>query len=216
MAAPAEPGPDPAIAADPPRPPPVADAAPPAATVAPRAAPRPEPRPGRGTLPGQAPPAAARAEPPAAPRSAAQAGAEARARTGEQPRAQSGAQPGGRAGERAGERAAGAGGGITAGRAGQSEAADEGARASWAASVRTRIERAKAFPPEAAGAAGRVTIALRIGADGALRSVSVAAGSGHAALDAAAIAAVRRAAPFPPAPAGVPGGDFRLTIRFDR
>jgi protein TonB len=110
------------------------------------------------------------------------------------------------------------GGGEAAGQRGRAEAAGAGeaARAAWAAAVRARIERAKAWPQGAAGASGRVALIIRIGADGRLLGAVVAQGSGDAALDAAAVAAVRRAAPFPPAPAGVPGAAFRLTIRFDR
>lgn len=119
----------------------------------------------------------------------------------------------------AGSRAAGAGGGAVAGVNG---AATEGslspgerrsALAEWGGQIRARIERAKRRP--ATGGAGRVMLALRVGRDGRLVSVSVAQ-SGGSALDAAALAAVRAAGRFPPAPAALaePSYAFTLPLRF--
>lgn len=49
---------------------------------------------------------------------------------------------------------------------------------------------------------GVVTVGFEIGADGGVLRVAVVASSGAAALDAVAIDHIRRAAPFPPPPAG--------------
>ena len=46
------------------------------------------------------------------------------------------------------------------------------------------------------------TIAFAIASNGGLASVSVARGSGSAALDRAAVSVIRKAAPFPRPPAG--------------
>lgn len=90
--------------------------------------------------------------------------------------------------------------------------------ADWAGGIRARVERRKAYPREAraARAAGTVVLRLTVGADGGLLAASVAQGSGHAALDAAALDAVRRAGPLPPAPKGF-GAErqvFSLPLRF--
>ena len=51
------------------------------------------------------------------------------------------------------------------------------------------------------GGGGRVVVALKIGAAGQIAAASMSASSGDGAIDSAAVAAVRRAGPFP-APAG--------------
>ncbi len=69
----------------------------------------------------------------------------------------------------------------------------------YGAAVRAAIGRHK---PRAAGARGKATVTFSIGALGGLRSVGVSRSSGNKQLDQAAIASVRRAAPFPSPPAG--------------
>ena len=49
---------------------------------------------------------------------------------------------------------------------------------------------------------GTATISFAIASNGGLASVSVARGSGSAALDRAAVSVIRKAAPFPRPPAG--------------
>lgn len=121
----------------------------------------------------------------------------------------------------AAQTAAGQGGTDAAGDDGAATAATvaEGAsqdlRAEWGAGIRARIERRKAYPRDAAGAEGTVTLRLTVAADGRLRAVSVLQSSGHAALDAAALRAVERAGRFPPAPRGVQGeATFTLPVSF--
>lgn len=84
--------------------------------------------------------------------------------------------------------------------------------ADWGVQIMARIERAR---PRVRGQ-GQVTLALRIGRDGSLAAISVQHGSGIAALDEAALSAVRRAGRFPPAPDGLQEASyaFTLPIRF--
>lgn len=122
------------------------------------------------------------------------------------------------------QKAAGAGGGANAGDNGAAEAAtlskakEQDLRARWGATIRARIEARKRYPAAAGRAQGRVTVALSVARTGALGGVSVARSSGNAALDQAALEAVRRAGRFPAAPAGLARAsyDFSLTIQFAR
>ena len=68
------------------------------------------------------------------------------------------------------------------------------------AAVRERIVRSLSYPPRARkmGWEGRVVVGFVLLADGRVRDLRVLSSSGHEALDEAALAAVRRAAPYPP------------------
>lgn len=59
-----------------------------------------------------------------------------------------------------------------------------------------------------------VLISFAIAPSGALRYAAIAASSGNASLDQAALAAVKRAAPFPPPPAGASPGQLQLSVPF--
>ncbi len=80
-----------------------------------------------------------------------------------------------------------------------SEATRQALTSEWAAAIQKRIGRHQAYP-RGTRAEGRVRVAMVILPDGRLDRVAVATSSGTEALDAAALSAVRRAAPFPPAP----------------
>lgn len=73
----------------------------------------------------------------------------------------------------------------------------------WAGAIGARIARAQRHPGRGHGS-GRVRLSLVVARDGRLAEVAVATSSGSAALDRAALDAVRRAAPFPSAPKGLP------------
>jgi protein TonB len=90
--------------------------------------------------------------------------------------------------------------------------------ANWGAKIRARIEKRKRYPLAADGASGTVTVRLTITRSGALADLSIAASSGNAALDEAAIKAVRAAGRFPAAPEGLPEDSttFTLPMRFAR
>jgi protein TonB len=77
--------------------------------------------------------------------------------------------------------------------------------------VMARLQAAQRFPEQsrARGEEGRAVVRFAIRRDGALGEARLAASSGHAALDQAALEAVRRAAPFPPPP--IAGGTLTLT-----
>ncbi|SOC09577.1 energy transducer TonB family protein [Rhodobacter maris] len=129
-----------------------------------------------------------------------------------------------RAESRAASRAAGAGGATGAGTGGQAAQANLSAGAEksllsrWGAAIRARVERRKSYPSAAGRAEGTVTVALTVSPTGALAAASVTRSSGNAALDAAALAAVRKAGSFPAAPKELtkPGYSFSLAIKFAR
>lgn len=112
------------------------------------------------------------------------------------------------------QRAAGSGGSPQAGTAGQSQAAtlSPGQRkslmASWAAQIRSRIERRQ----RGVALRGRVIVNLRVGRDGTLLGVALQRSSGHADLDEAALNAVRRAGRFPPAPKGLDAQSYLFEV----
>jgi protein TonB len=80
----------------------------------------------------------------------------------------------------------------------------------YGAIVRARIARNK----PGGGSRGSVVIALSISTSGSLTSARIVRSSGSASLDQNALAAVRRAAPFPPPPSGAAPGQLRFTIPF--
>lgn len=100
------------------------------------------------------------------------------------------------------------------------EAADEFVSADgYLDMVRLRIEGCKRYP-EAAKARnieGQVTIRFLLGTDGEARNLTVVDASRHRSLDLAALAAVRRASPFPRPPAHLFDKDLvlELTIQFE-
>lgn len=116
-------------------------------------------------------------------------------------------------------RAAGTGGGALAGNSGRNDTASmSGAEranlmSTWGARIAQRIQRRTVR----IRAEGTVVVALSVTSDGRLAGVSLARSSGDAAVDSAAIDAVRRAGRFPKAPRGLPPGthNFRLPIRID-
>ncbi|WP_156882901.1 TonB family protein [Rhodovulum sp. P5] len=116
------------------------------------------------------------------------------------------------------QRAAGTGGKGHAGRAASpaastlSEARAHSLIAKWGAGIRARVERRKRYPRAAGRAAGTVTIALTVAPDGRLQSAHIARTSGHPALDAAALGAVRAAAPFARAAKGLTDSSYRFTL----
>ena len=86
--------------------------------------------------------------------------------------------------------------------------------ASWHGLVRAQIERHKSYPDEARahGDKGVVQLAFTIDRAGRVLSSAITRSSGSAALDQKALATARRAQPFPPPPADVPGTRFAFTV----
>lgn len=83
-----------------------------------------------------------------------------------------------------------------------SDAARRSATAAWAAAIQKSIAHHHIYP-RGTNDEGRVRVAMVVLPNGALARVSIARSSGSAALDRAAVIAVKRAAPFPPAPKGL-------------
>lgn len=110
----------------------------------------------------------------------------------------------------------------SAGRAGAGGAAETGGRAamtSYFARVQAHLSRHRVYPQEARanGISGVARVVFSLGRDGRVLSVSLARGSGHGVLDQAALAMVRRAAPFPPFPPAIAASRLEMgaPIRFD-
>lgn len=118
------------------------------------------------------------------------------------------------------QKAAGSGGGTQAGTSGRAKTAslskskEASLIATWGSRIRTRIERRKRFP-KGARAKGRVILKVAISRSGQLQGVSVRRSSGHAALDAAAVKAVRQAGKFPPAPKQLTRAVYQFSLPVD-
>jgi protein TonB len=82
------------------------------------------------------------------------------------------------------------------------EAAQLMLRERYLKEVMRKLERHLRYPLAArlAGETGRVSVRFSVAPDGSVHSIALQRSSGHPALDAAALDAVRRAAPFPPSP----------------
>lgn len=87
-------------------------------------------------------------------------------------------------------------------------------KADWGAKVRARINRKVALPADSSP--GTVKVRIDIAPSGALLAVGIAQSSGQPALDAAALKAVKSAAPFARAPKGLSEArySFSLPITF--
>lgn len=79
----------------------------------------------------------------------------------------------------------------------------------YLARVMAQLHRAK---PAGSGQQGRAVVRFAIQRSGAAGGVSLASSSGNAAIDQAALAMVRRAAPFPPLPAEYGPATMALTV----
>lgn len=119
---------------------------------------------------------------------------------------------------------AGTGGSVTAGTTARSSASTlsnaqaQSLKAGWGASIRARIERRKRYPRAAGRAEGVVKVNLTVTRDGRLAALSLAGSSGNAALDKAALDAVKSAGRFPAAPKELTDGtySFSLPMNFSR
>ena len=80
---------------------------------------------------------------------------------------------------------------------------------SYLGEVMARLQRAK---PAGTGQQGRAVVRFSILRSGAVGAVGLAASSGNSAVDQAALAMVRRAAPFPPLPAEFGPATMPLTV----
>jgi periplasmic protein TonB len=96
--------------------------------------------------------------------------------------------------------------------------ASANAMPSWKGQIVAAIERSKRYPSEAEARReqGTPSVSFSIDRQGKLLSSRLASASGTAALDDEALATIKRAQPFPPAPADIIGTrfDFTVPIRF--
>lgn len=97
---------------------------------------------------------------------------------------------------------------------GRASAAGNAAVTNYPGKVRSKISRAvrRISRRDRSGAERDVHVSFTVTASGGLGGLSVARSSGSSALDSAAIAAVRRAAPFPPIPDGAGRRSWQFTI----
>jgi protein TonB len=111
---------------------------------------------------------------------------------------------------------------ATPGRAGNRGLIETGATAlvsSYQAQVLAHLQRHRSYPEEARsrGITGTAVVHFALGRDGRVLALSLARSSGSSLLDEAALAMVRRAAPFPPFPPGLnlPRMELGAPLRFD-
>ena len=74
------------------------------------------------------------------------------------------------------------------------------------------MTRAARYPNKAKGADGEARVSFTVGADGRVLKIALAKSTGNAELDSAALAAVERAAPFPPIPADAGRQSWSFTV----
>lgn len=84
---------------------------------------------------------------------------------------------------------------------------------SWEAQVMARLERYRQYPAgaRAQGSEGVAYLLLKVGRDGRVLAVQLSQSSGHASLDAAALATIQRASPLPRIPPERPD-ELSLTL----
>lgn len=100
------------------------------------------------------------------------------------------------------------------GSGGATQFAGRAQSASHRAMILAHLARYKLYPSAArsAGIRGRVTIAFRVSAEGAVSGISISRSSGASVLDQATLDMVRRAAPFP---RGAKAEAFNVGINYD-
>lgn len=89
---------------------------------------------------------------------------------------------------------------------------DANQRSAYLGKLRTHIEKHKINPHSRI--AGTVVLQFTVDADGRLVESRITASSGSKLLDDAALAAIERAAPFPPFPTGIDGREMAVSLPF--
>lgn len=111
---------------------------------------------------------------------------------------------------------ASAGGG---GSGSETDTSMEAIRQRYEQQISAWIARHRVYPPEAKGEVGRAIVRMRINRAGYVRYYALEESSGNAALDAAALAMIRRANPMPTPPSNYPAGnliEFLIPINFEK
>lgn len=104
------------------------------------------------------------------------------------------------------------------GGAGKNNDGGSAAASKYPGLVQAKVTRAAKYPSKAKGDNGEALVSFTVGASGTVTKVALARSSGNAALDNAALAAVDRAAPFPPIPeaAGRSSWSFTVPVYFKK
>lgn len=107
---------------------------------------------------------------------------------------------------------------AAAGGKGKKSDGGSGASSKYPGQVQVRVSRASRYPANAKGSSGEAEVAFTVAANGGVSGIRLSRSSGNAALDDAALAAVERAAPFPPIPedAGRSSWTFSIPVAFRR
>jgi protein TonB len=114
-------------------------------------------------------------------------------------------------------KAKGAGAGKV-GAGGTSDSQGRASASSYRAKVTAHLQRRRFYPNEAKRGrlGGTAVVRFTLNARGGVVSATIARSTGHAVLDRAAIAMVKRASPFPPIPAGLGASiTIEAPIRFE-
>jgi periplasmic protein TonB len=82
----------------------------------------------------------------------------------------------------------------------------------WQRLMSMQLERYERYPSQARGEQGETTLTFTIDRQGHLLSSRVVQSAGSAALDAAALAMLGRAQPFPPPPVGIADAQLTITV----
>lgn len=108
--------------------------------------------------------------------------------------------------------------GKSGGGAGKNNDGGGAAASKYPGLIQAKVTRAAKYPSKARGDAGEALVSFTVGAGGKVMQVALARSSGNAALDKAALAAVDRAAPFPPIPedAGRSSWSFTVPVYFKK
>jgi protein TonB len=84
--------------------------------------------------------------------------------------------------------------------------------ASWQRLLMAQLERHKRYPPQARGKLGEAKLGFSIDRQGHVLTSRIVQSSGSDALDAEALALVKRAQPLPPPPAGLPDNQLSFVV----
>jgi periplasmic protein TonB len=84
----------------------------------------------------------------------------------------------------------------------------------WKSQLAAQLERSKRYPPEAQsrGEQGTAQLAFSVDRNGGVHNPRIARSSGSSALDQATLDLIARAAPLPPPPPEIPGGQIPITV----
>lgn len=101
---------------------------------------------------------------------------------------------------------------AAAGGQGARDAGGSAATSRYPGLVQARVTRAARYPSDARGQSAEARVSFTVAASGSVSRLAIARSSGNPAIDRAALAAVERAAPFPPIPADAGRSSWSFTV----